>query len=113
MFKRNDFRIIETKRYEVDIWAKDPKTKKDIYIECKGDVREKVKSPHGQRLKYVQIGLGQIISKMNSKEDVYRLAFPASFEPILKRHIPKRIIKLLKLNVFLVDEAKNIRLLFN
>ena len=106
--KNRGWDLIQLGVHDVDILAR--KSGTYFWIQCKGNPTEKAKHPHAQSLKYVQIVIGQIISKMKHfKGDLYGIAFPSDFEPFVKRHMPRIVAKKLKLSIFFVDHKGNVR----
>jgi hypothetical protein len=79
-------------------------------VECKGDPKEKVKSPSGSMSSSLNSALGQIISRMHTNRKAlyggynYGVAFPISFKRIALSKIPYYACNRLRLSIFLVDE---------
>lgn len=79
-------------------------------VECKGDPKEKVKSPSGSMSSSLNSALGQIISRMHTSRKAlyggynYGVAFPMSFKKIALSKIPFYVCNRLRLSVFLVSE---------
>lgn len=78
-------------------------------VECKGDPKEKVKSPSGSMSSSLNSALGQIVSRMHTARKSlyggynYGVAFPISFKKIALKKIPYYVCNRLRLSIFLVE----------
>lgn len=78
-------------------------------IECKGSSEGLHKVAN--ELKALYDALGKIISKMISHKNWrYAIALPSYFKYNVRKYIPDRVRNLLKLEIFLVDKKRNVKL---
>jgi len=112
-FGSENVKISDLRERGVDIKVKKERPKPCGWyylVECKGDPREKVKSPSGSRSSSLNSALGQIISRMHTDRKsvyggyYYGVAFPVSFKKMALRKIPYYVCNRLKLSIFIVNK---------
>ena len=102
----------ELKEHGVDIRVRYDRYPRYWWIEVKGDPSTKAKYPDGQRHKYFEVAIGQIITRMHLKAKYrFGIGFPESFKDLVKEHLTYNVCTQLNLYVFLVANKNNVELL--
>jgi len=116
-FGEENVKISSLREKGVDIKVKKMRPKpfgRYYLIECKGDPKEKVKSPSGSISSCLNSALGQIISRMHTNRKAlyggynYGVAFPISFKNIALKKIPYYVCNRLRLSIFLVNDKGHV-----
>ena len=95
----------------VDIKVRHKDYPRYYFVEVKGDPNPKThKYPSSAREVNFNYALGQILTRMKTKSsDHYAIAFPESFSKKVISRLPWLVCKKLNLNVFIVDNAGQVR----
>lgn len=99
----------ELKKQGVDLVLKHKKYRRYFFIETKGDLGSKVKSPGGSRSSSFNSAVGQIITRMHTNMrrmykygPKYGIGFPLSFKKKALNNLPYDVCDKLNLYVFFV-----------
>jgi len=106
---REGFKNVQIKTGDetgVDITAEFGSSHRKIFIEAKGDPSRKHKHPEQGRQGYFLQGLGQLLTRIREGKNfrVYGLAYPSSYRQIFFRRIDPYVLKVLKTNLYFVNE---------